>query len=490
MSPPEANRLPPIPEAAFWITPKGPIPHSGFQDFGLFLTAFFPALSIIVCALRFYSKYVARRFGIDDWFILAAVILIIPQAIFAGIYLVMGYWGIHDADVPPRPWNQGMFWNYLNQVVYNPVLSLVKISALLFLLRVGGTKKRVNVACTAMIWFNMLQLLAFMPVVVFQCMPIEYNWRGVKDGKCIKGAVFSTTLASINVLTDILTLWIPFWAFLDLKVNKRVRNALLAVFCVGALVVAMSVVRLYFIIRSFYLDPKDRNYSLGYTTNTIEINLAVLCASAPALWPLFRRWFPGMFHTLGLDRPYLYPDIEVGYATQKSRVSQLLTTPTKSLRVKVSWKEHRKTPSWVDRGKSPSVASSSDEMPAPQHHGLGFADGGGGGGGEGSGSSGSGGSTSMLPLQLNTRPRGNTNTTVPSTAEVGVHGGGGGGNTSPRSWDTFYDEEDDDGDDGFSFHHDDDDAETYHGVLRPTPTISKEHHHHHHHRRDTIGQAR
>ncbi|KAM7209666.1 hypothetical protein V8F20_000069 [Naviculisporaceae sp. PSN 640] len=505
---PQKNRLDPVPEAAYWITPMGPVPHTALQDFGLFLTAFFPVLSIIVCGLRFYSKYVAKRFGIDDWFIVAAVILIIPQAIFTGIYLIMGYWGIHDVDIPPRPWNQGMLWNYLNQVFYNPVLSLVKISALLFLLRVGGTKKKVNMACTVMIWFNMLQLLAFMPVVIFQCLPLEYSWRGVKTGKCITGGTFSTTLSSINVLTDILTLWIPFWAFLDLKVNKRVRNALLGVFCVGALcvlphsktrpiwisfdmglsdhasqmmvnrVVAMSAVRLYYIIRQFYLEPEDRNYSLGYITNTIEINLAVLCASAPALWPLFRRWFPGMFHSLGLDRPYLYPDIEVGYATQKSRVSHL-TTPTKSLKVKVSWKAHRKTPSWVDRGKSPSNASSTEDM--PHAHGLsgGVPRPSDGGGGEGSGSVSPGSST--LPIQFTgNRPRGNTNTTV-------AEDGGGprtqnGGNTSPRSWESFYDEEDHT-DDDFSWR---DESETYHGVLRPMPTRE----HPNHLRRDTIGQAR
>lgn len=66
MSPPDTTRLRPVPEAGYWITPKGPIPHSAFQDFGLFLTAFFPALSIIVCALRFYSKYVAKRFGLGE----------------------------------------------------------------------------------------------------------------------------------------------------------------------------------------------------------------------------------------------------------------------------------------------------------------------------------------------------------------------------------------------------------------------------------------
>ncbi|KAK3330526.1 hypothetical protein B0H66DRAFT_66210 [Apodospora peruviana] len=451
--------LPAIPEAAFWTTPVGPVPPSSFQDFGMFLLVFFPTLSVVVCALRLYSKHMAKRLWIDDWIILLAVILIVPQAVFAAIFLKCGYWGIHDADIPPHPRNLGYFWNYLNQVVYNPILSLVKVSALLFLLRVGGTKKRVKLACTAMIWFNLLQLFSFLPVVVFQCDPVEWNWRGSAQGKCIKGAVFSTTLAAINLLTDMLTLWIPFWAFLDLKVNKRVRNALLGVFCVGILVICIGAVRLYSIIRSFYLKPEDNNWTLGYTTNTIEINLSVLAASAPALWPLARRWFPRAFQSLGLDRPYLYPDIEVGYATQKSRASQL-TTPTKSLRVKVSWKEHRKTPSWVDRGVSPAV--STEEVLGGIHL-----------------------------QQQQQRPRANTNT---STVRSGRSGGTRGeGNTSPRSWDTFYDErtdddedDDDESRDGVVVVDEDDDAfETYHGVIRPSPT--KEYHHHNNH---FIGQAR
>jgi len=214
----------------------------------------------------------------------------------------------------------------------------------------------------------------------------------------------------------------------------------------------MGAVRLYFIIRSFYLKPADSHYSLGYTTNTIEINLAVLCASAPALWPLFRRWCPGMFQSLGLDRPYLYPDIEVGYATQKSRVSHL-AAPPKSLRVKVSWKEHRKTPSWVDRGKSPSAASSSN----------GAEDVGGGG----------------APLTQVTRPRGNTQSTVRG-------GAGDEGSSSPRSCDTFYDDnvEEDERDYG------EDESETYHGVIRPSPSREREREREHDWRRDTIGQAR
>lgn len=146
-----------------------------------------------------------------------------------------GYWGIHDADIPPHPANRGLFWAYMNRVVYAPLLNLVKISALLFLLRLGGTKRSVQLAGRALIVFCVLQILAFSPVHIFTCDPIEYNWGGVREGRCLMGGAFSASLASINVVTDILTLLIPFVAFLDLKLTRRIRIALLAVFTLGGL---------------------------------------------------------------------------------------------------------------------------------------------------------------------------------------------------------------------------------------------------------------
>ena len=169
--------------------------------------------------------------------------------------LKSGYWGIHDKDVPDIPYNLGGFWIFLNGLVYNPLLALVKVSALLFLLRLGGTKRRVRLACQAMIVFNLLQLLSFLPVAVVQCLPIESPWvtdRRVVP-KCVRRDLYSLSLAVVNITTDVLTLLIPFFIFLyvhsaprrgrfrltwttsDLKVNRRVRNALLTVFLLGAL---------------------------------------------------------------------------------------------------------------------------------------------------------------------------------------------------------------------------------------------------------------
>jgi len=98
----------------------------------------------------------------------------------------------------------------------------------------------------------------------------------------------------------------------------------------------------------YYLKPSDRNYSIGFVTTCVELNLAIVAASAPSLWPLARRWFPGVFASLGISRPYLYPDIEIGYATKQSSTSG--RTVGKKLRGKVVWQKNRHVPSGVVAG--------------------------------------------------------------------------------------------------------------------------------------------
>lgn len=61
--------------------------------------------------------------------------------------------------------------------------------------------------------------------------------------------------------------------------------------------------------RGFFLPPgPDPFYSLAFCTSAIEINLAIICASAPALRGLIRSWFPRFFSTRGKGYNYNYAD--------------------------------------------------------------------------------------------------------------------------------------------------------------------------------------
>ncbi|KAK4042521.1 hypothetical protein C8A01DRAFT_33464 [Parachaetomium inaequale] len=369
--------MPEYPEAKheFAVNPSGPVPYSGFQVFGIFSVAFFPALALTACGLRVYSRRLTQGLGLDDWLMFLAAALGIPQAVFTAFVIRAGSWGIHDADLPPgTPLNNGLFWSYLNRVFYMPILVLVKISALLFLLKLGGTKTSVRLACKGIIWFCLAQLLAFLPATVFMCEPVDFAWLGSAEGRCFHGDYFAAALASTNIYTDIMALLIPFVAFLGLKLSNKIRFAILAVFTLGFIVTIISVLRLYFIVQLWYFTPQDTHYSLGYTLNTIEVNLAIVTATMPTLWPLARRWFPAVFESMGINRPYLHPDIEVGYVLSQPRASQQQVPVVSATAAAQARPALRGRILWLQRPRPPSFLR-------PTTTG-----GGGGGGGDGGGS--------------------------------------------------------------------------------------------------------
>lgn len=63
-----------------------------------------------------------------------------------------------------------------------------------------------------------------------------------------------------------------------------------------------SVIRMVLLVQGLFtpLQSIDPDGNVGFTTSAIETNLALITASAPALRPLLRAWFPRLFG--GVDR--------------------------------------------------------------------------------------------------------------------------------------------------------------------------------------------
>lgn len=73
-------------------------------------------------------------------------------------------------------------------------------------------------------------------------------------------------------------------------------------------VTVVSCIRLALLITwfdQFYkgLGSKDIYYSYGWAASPIECNLAIIAACLPALWPLIRKTWPGLYTT---DPSYSY----------------------------------------------------------------------------------------------------------------------------------------------------------------------------------------
>ena len=146
------------------------------------------------------------------------------------------YIGIHYWNVPtPFDPTSGLIWIYVVGAVYNPILAIVKQSVLIFLLRLSGPKTGVRMAVWIVSGFNVAEMIAVFLVVIFQCNPIAANWdlASAPTAKCVNQSTFGLTTGALTILTDLTTLAIPIYIFFGLKINRRIKLALILVFMLG-----------------------------------------------------------------------------------------------------------------------------------------------------------------------------------------------------------------------------------------------------------------
>ncbi|WQF79287.1 hypothetical protein CDEST_04301 [Colletotrichum destructivum] len=292
------------------------IPTPPLQQTALFIVFFFPALSVFTFGLRAYGRLSTRQWGlgawesrsrpgrslilidhgIDDWLCGLAVVGN-PSS-----FIKLGYFGWRAVDVPKdHDMKAGLWWNFLVQMFYNPVLALVKASVLVFLLRLGGQKQGARLAIHGLNVFNACHAVAIFFAALFQCLPIEANWdfslRAEPETKCISNS-FHVIASCLTIFSDILVLALPFWIFLGLRMPMAAKMAVIGVFLMGIVVTVVAVIRVVQIYKLFFVQPPpgtDNYHDIGLTTSTIEVNLAIFSACVPALRPLFRRWMPKLF---------------------------------------------------------------------------------------------------------------------------------------------------------------------------------------------------
>ena len=120
----------------------------------------------------------------------------------------------------------------------------------------------------------------------------EYPHYCLNDG----AAVFSASL--VNICTDLLCTVMPMPLIWNLKLPTRQRLAVISIFGLGILVNVAGSVRTAYVYESM-LATYDVTW-MGWPillSATIEINLGLICASAPALRPLLTAVLPRLLQT-------------------------------------------------------------------------------------------------------------------------------------------------------------------------------------------------
>ncbi|OQE42114.1 hypothetical protein PENCOP_c004G05862 [Penicillium coprophilum] len=258
----------------------------------------FPCFASVAVALRLYSRMLTKSFAADDWVICVAMILYWAETFTSYKVIIYTYIGYNVWEIPTdHPAILGSKYTYATELIYNPILALVKTSILLFLLRLTGQKKSVRLAIWGLLILNGIAAIITFFLAVFRCVPVAANWDLISypNAKCLNFADFVTGTGSISILTDILALTLPTWIVYHLQMQWNQKLMLIGILSLGLLTVVAGIVRLILLDKFDRHMPENYTYSVLFCVSTIEVGLSFVAACAPSFKPLVTRLVPKLF---------------------------------------------------------------------------------------------------------------------------------------------------------------------------------------------------
>ncbi|PWY88277.1 hypothetical protein BO70DRAFT_259365, partial [Aspergillus heteromorphus CBS 117.55] len=167
----------------------------------------------------------------------------------------------------------------------------------LFFSRIFGRQRFFRICTTIVMVISWLWATSVILEAFLTCRPLAYNWDiTIPNGVCGNRHAAYIVAGMLNLLTDLMVMTLPLPHVWRLQLGTPKKLALCFVFCLGLLVSAISIVRLFSLIA---IDFTDVTYSaqMGIMWSVLEPELAVICANMPLLKTFLSRMLPKAFST-------------------------------------------------------------------------------------------------------------------------------------------------------------------------------------------------
>ncbi|KAK2807605.1 hypothetical protein FQN51_000038 [Onygenales sp. PD_10] len=238
--------------------------------------------------------FILRKPGLDDLFIIAGWVLSVGY--FAecttALLIIMGK---PKSDYTPEGMVTLLKLTLSFEITYFVIIACVKISICFQYLRLISTSvsSTFRLLCNATIIVITIYTVIFLIATGAQCIPLKKYWdlTGRAPGHCFDPNAFHHVVPSVHIATDVWLIALPMRKLLQMSLPREDKVVLVVVFGIGAFSCIASIVRLY----SIQLFTKSTDIPKGAIPvnlwSFVEVHLGILCASVPAMRPLFRTAF-------------------------------------------------------------------------------------------------------------------------------------------------------------------------------------------------------
>ncbi|KAH8647311.1 hypothetical protein BX600DRAFT_152708 [Xylariales sp. PMI_506] len=294
-------RFPPAAVIATWPSPNFVNPENRGPTL-MIVELIMLGLALLCTSLRLYVRIVMiKKSWWDDWLMVVAAIFCCGVTVSVILATELYGWNIHVWDMTPKQMTQGRQVSIAGQTIFVFASGLSKLSILVSYLRIAVRKTTFWWATWATIVVVIAAMPGFLALLWLQCIPAASYWNLTTTARdCIPELPPLMGQTVVTLITDAAVYVLPMPTLWQLKLARTQRLGLSILFGLGAVVVAAGCMRAYWThyVEAETYDVTWDGFSL-WIWAAVEVNLGVICGSAPVLKPLL---FPS--RSLNVTRYY------------------------------------------------------------------------------------------------------------------------------------------------------------------------------------------
>ncbi|KAH7067946.1 hypothetical protein FB567DRAFT_634614 [Paraphoma chrysanthemicola] len=255
----------------------------------------FTFVALCVVCLRWYSRAVSKAGGLrmEDWLVNVAMALSIGITGAVGGELHLD--NENDLNgLAQSKLSTVLKLVFCQSIFYHLSINLVKASFALQYLRLFFHVRPVVYACYILLLLILGAAAWGVFGVVFLCRPVQSYWDITASGKCINAEDHFFTTSIIGIVLDWAVWMLPIPVVGRLKLPHRQRVGLLFVFGLGGVVCIVTILRLVLVHHFAHRGQVTKSGTFTLIWSTVEINVAIICASLLVMKPLFARFIPAL----------------------------------------------------------------------------------------------------------------------------------------------------------------------------------------------------
>ncbi|KAL8672747.1 MAG: hypothetical protein Q9168_002801 [Polycauliona sp. 1 TL-2023] len=159
--------------------------------------------------------------------------------------------GAHQWNITLEQFHRVVFWAWVNEILYSPVISIIKSVILLQYIRIFAPNRTLNPLMFFASWTLIALIISWnfacFWVSIFACSPVAKFWDTlITDGKCLDFALNILLTCMFNIITDVLILLLPARAVWRLQILTQKKFAIVSLFGIGLIAcIANAMVILY-----------------------------------------------------------------------------------------------------------------------------------------------------------------------------------------------------------------------------------------------------